>query len=337
MSDTNKKAHDVLSRPTPKERVKFRVGFKTQDGSSSCMLAYVDARYVQDAFDEAVGSENWDNNYESIDGKLFCTITVRVPDGSVTTNSDCGVETDVEKEKGQASDAFKRAAVLFGVGRDLYGYPDYWAENNSNGYPPKNWTPPGWVNDEGTPSKKATNTIEAPSSVSTTTEKSQPELSIDSPLFEEEEKPGLQEYADQVVQKSMEKAPDTVETPKNRHIEPQSPPPRNDDGLRTDTPPDKEYRKIEHLIKIAETDKSFLLLPQKHEGKKGEKEFTGKFWVAKSLMKKDDKGKKLHETSSDNSPVDNLPREVYKAYIETWACEQLVNGKERFIENDTPF
>ena len=55
MSNTNKKAHDVLSRPTPKERVKFRVGFKTQDGSSSCMLAYVDARYVQDAFDEAVG------------------------------------------------------------------------------------------------------------------------------------------------------------------------------------------------------------------------------------------------------------------------------------------
>ena len=37
MSNTNKKAHDVLSRPTPKERVKFRVGFKTQDGSSSCM------------------------------------------------------------------------------------------------------------------------------------------------------------------------------------------------------------------------------------------------------------------------------------------------------------
>ena len=332
MSDTNKKAHDVLSRPTPKERVKFRVGFKTQDGSSSCMLAYVDARYVQDAFDEAVGSENWDNNYESIDGKLFCNITVRFPDGSVTTKSDCGVETDVEKEKGQASDAFKRAAVLFGVGRDLYGYPDYWAENNSNGYPPKNWTPPGWVNDEGTPSKKATNTIEAPSSVSTTTEKSQPELSIDSPLFEEEEKPGLQEYADQVVQKSMEKAPDTVETPKNRHIEPQSPPPRNDDGLRTDTPPDKEILTIQHLVKLAETDKSWILIPQKHEDKKGDKEFTGKFWVPKSQVPDG-----LVMTSSGNSPVDNVAREIYKAHIPKWICDQLVNGKPRYIENDRPF
>ena len=332
MSNTNKKAHDVLSRPTPKERVKFRVGFKTQDGSSSCMLAYVDARYVQDAFDEAVGSENWDNNYESIDGKLYCNIRVRFPDGSVTTKSDCGVETDVEKEKGQASDAFKRAAVLFGVGRDLYGYPDYWAENNSNGYPPKNWTPPGWVNDEGTPSKKATNTIEAPSSVSTTTEKSPPELSIHTPLFEEEEKPGLQEYADQVVQKSMEKAPDTVETPKNRHIEPQSPPPRNDDGLRTDTPPDKEILTIQHLVKLAETDKSWILIPQKHEDKKGDKEFTGKFWVPKSQVPDG-----LVMTSSGNSPVDNVAREIYKAHIPKWICDQLVNGKPRYIENDTPF
>ena len=332
MSDTNKKAHDVLSRPTPKERVKFRVGFKTQDGSSSCMLAYVDARYVQDAFDEAVGSENWDNNYESIDGKLFCNITVRFPDGSVTTKSDCGVETDVEKEKGQASDAFKRAAVLFGVGRDLYGYPDYWAENNSNGYPPKNWTPPGWVNDEGTPSKKATNTIEAPSSVSTTTEKSQPELLTASPLFEEEEKPGLQEYADQVVKRSMEKAPDTVETPKNRHIEPQSPPPRNDDGLRTDTPPDKEILTIQHLVKLAETDKSWILIPQKHEDKKGDKEFTGKFWVPKSQVPDG-----LVMTSSGDSPVDNVAREIYKAHIPKWICDQLVNGKPRYIENDTPF
>jgi hypothetical protein len=332
MSDTNNKAHDVLSRPTPKDRVKFRVGFKTQDGSSSCMLAYVDARYVQDAFDEAVGSENWDNNYESIDGKMFCNITVRFPDGSVATKSDCGVETDVEKEKGQASDAFKRAAVLFGVGRDLYGYPDYWAENNSNGYPPKNWTPPGWGADEDNASKKANEPNKASSSISTTKDNPQPEPLKDAPLFEEEEKPGLQEYADQVVQKSMEKAPDTLETPKNSPIESQSPPPRNDDGLRTDTPPDKEILKIEHLVKIAETDKSWILIPQKHEDKKGDKNFTGQFWVPKSQVPNG-----LTMTSSGNSPVDNVPREIYKANIPRWICEQLVNGKERFIENDTPF
>ena len=320
MSNTNNTARAVLSRPTPAKHVKFRVGFKTQDGSSSCMLAYVDARYVQGAFDEAVGTENWDSKYESIDGKLFCYITVRFPDGSVATKSDCGVETDVEKEKGQASDAFKRAAVSFGVGRDLYGYPDYWAENNSNGYPPKNWTPPGWGDDED----------KASASVSTTKDTPQPSIIKDPPLFEET--PGLQEYADQVVQKSMEKAPDTLETPKNSPIESQSPPPRNDDGLRTDTPPDKKILKIEHLIKLAETDKSWMLIPQKHEDKKGDKAFTGKFWIPKSQVPDG-----LTMTSSGNSPVDNLPREIYKANIPTWLCDELVNGKPRFIENDTPF
>ena len=332
MSDTNKKAHDVLSRPTPAERVKFRVGYTTKDGSSSCMLAYVDARYVQDTLDEAVGAENWDSKYESINGTMFCKITVRFPDGSVATKSDCGVETDVEKEKGQASDAFKRAAVQFGVGRDLYGYPDYWAENNSNGFPPKDWTPPGWGGNEGTASNIATKPKSAPSSISTTdTESPQPQNDAD-PFPEEEKKPGLQEYADQVVKKSMEKAPDTAEAPKNRHIEPQSPPPRNDDGLRTDTPPDKEILTIEHLVKLAETDKSWILIPQKHEDKKGDKEFTGKFWVPKSQVPDG-----LVMTSSGNSPVDNVPREIYKAHIPRWICEQLVNGKPRYTENDTPF
>ena len=57
---------------------------------------------------------------------------------------DCGTESNVEKQKGEASDAFKRAAVQFGIGRDLYNLPTYRAEMteyNGKHYPPKNWRP----------------------------------------------------------------------------------------------------------------------------------------------------------------------------------------------------
>ena len=72
--------------------------------------------------------------------------------------------------------------------------------------------------------------------------------------------------------------------------------------------------------------------PQKHEDKKGDKSVTGKFWIPKSQVPDG-----LSVTSSSNSPVDNVPREIYKANIPKWLCDELVNGKPRFIENDTPF
>jgi len=58
---------------------------------------------------------------------------------------DCGTESNVEKQKGEASDAFKRAGVQLGIGRDLYNLPNYRVEMtaSANGkyYPPKNWKP----------------------------------------------------------------------------------------------------------------------------------------------------------------------------------------------------
>ena len=59
---------------------------------------------------------------------------------------DCGTEGNIEKEKAEASDALKRTAVQFGIGRDLYSSKNYRVElNEYNGkwYPPKNWRPEG--------------------------------------------------------------------------------------------------------------------------------------------------------------------------------------------------
>jgi hypothetical protein len=107
---------DQLSAPTPKEEIKWR------EGPRGRQLAYVDARYVMDILDRVCGPENWQCKYDWSDGKrLVCTIGIRVSGtGEWIWKADGAGETDIEGEKGAFSDAFKRAAVRFGVGRDLY-------------------------------------------------------------------------------------------------------------------------------------------------------------------------------------------------------------------------
>ena len=120
-----------LNAPTPKNEIKYRPGstFNWAEKKFARMLAYVDARYVQDKLDEIVGIGNWENQYHRDEkGILFCTITITFErkDGVVGTISktDCGTESNVEQQKGEVSDAFKRCAVNFGIARDLYNLPD---------------------------------------------------------------------------------------------------------------------------------------------------------------------------------------------------------------------
>jgi hypothetical protein len=83
------------------------------------MIAYVDARDVAEHLDAIVGRENWCDKYEEVKGILFCSIGIKI-NGEWVYKSDCGVPSRVDKEKGESSDAFKRAAVKWGVNRDAY-------------------------------------------------------------------------------------------------------------------------------------------------------------------------------------------------------------------------
>jgi len=83
-------------------------------------VAYIDARDVMDLLDEVVGPQNWQDRYEQVDGSLFCHLSIRIGEFEWITKSDCGMPSNMEAEKGEASDAFKRAAVKWGVGRFLY-------------------------------------------------------------------------------------------------------------------------------------------------------------------------------------------------------------------------
>ena len=98
---------------------KWRFG-KNLSGGKCTMLAYVDARDVQRVFDHVCGPENWSNEPLNINGKLYMQIGVNIDGEGWVYKSDVGTESNVEKVKGEASDALKRAAVMWGVFRNLY-------------------------------------------------------------------------------------------------------------------------------------------------------------------------------------------------------------------------
>lgn len=99
---------------------KWRVQESKEHGANC--VAYIDARQVMDTLDEVVGAENWQSKYESHNNNLYCSIGIKI-DGDWVWKTDCGSESNIEKEKGEASDALKRAAVQWGIGRFLYNLP----------------------------------------------------------------------------------------------------------------------------------------------------------------------------------------------------------------------
>lgn len=91
------------------------------------LLLYKDARVDQRILDETVGAENWQRSHELINGNLFCNVGIKVDRkdgfGEWVWKQDVGTESYTEKEKGQASDSFKRACFNWGIGRELYSTP----------------------------------------------------------------------------------------------------------------------------------------------------------------------------------------------------------------------
>ncbi len=88
------------------------------------LLLYKNARVDMDILDETVGSENWQRKHEVINDNLYCSVGIWDEKKQAWVwKSDCGTESNTEKEKGEASDAFKRACVNWGIGRELYTAP----------------------------------------------------------------------------------------------------------------------------------------------------------------------------------------------------------------------
>lgn len=97
---------------------------KSGDRVWCSILIYKDARVDQRILDATVGPMNWKTEYSVIDGNLYCTVSIW--DGEKKewiSKQNVGVESNTEKEKGQASDALKRACFTWGLGVELYTAP----------------------------------------------------------------------------------------------------------------------------------------------------------------------------------------------------------------------
>lgn len=120
-----------LKKPFPANKIHWRVGAvnKRDAGNESAIaLAFIDARDVMERLDEVCGMSGWQAEYPFTG---CCRIGIRVGvNGGETLEwvwkANGAGQTDVEADKGQYSDAFKRAGVLWGIGQYLYDLPNSW-------------------------------------------------------------------------------------------------------------------------------------------------------------------------------------------------------------------
>lgn len=115
--------NNPLTRPLSISEIDFRVQ-SINNGGYATILAYKDARTDMSRLDEAFGPFGWQKAYSVINDSLFCGVGILDREnGAWVWKWDVGTESNTEKEKGQASDAFKRACFNLGIGRELYEYP----------------------------------------------------------------------------------------------------------------------------------------------------------------------------------------------------------------------
>jgi hypothetical protein len=121
---------DALGAPFDPKDVKFKPQMVK---NNRCLaMAYIDARLIQDRLDGVLGVENWEDAYKILpDGSVMCRLRIKLGDrwisktdvGSPSEQPDVG-----DRLKAAFSDALKRAAVKFGIGRYLYRLPAQWVD-----------------------------------------------------------------------------------------------------------------------------------------------------------------------------------------------------------------
>ena len=115
----------IRFRKLKASEIDARVATVKQNGCS--LLLYKDARVDQNILDETVGVLNWQRSHQLIGDRLYCTVSVWDEEKKQwISKQDVGTESYTEKEKGQASDSFKRACFNLGIGRELYTAPFIW-------------------------------------------------------------------------------------------------------------------------------------------------------------------------------------------------------------------
>lgn len=116
-----------------KEDIECRI--QSVNDKGAVLLLYKTARADMRILDEVFGAMSWQRHHEVVNGNLFCTISIYDSDkGQWVSKQDCGVPSNTQGEKGEASDAFKRAGFSWGIGRELYDSPFIWISGKVGKY-----------------------------------------------------------------------------------------------------------------------------------------------------------------------------------------------------------
>lgn len=111
----------ALSAPLTIDQIDFRVQ-SINKGGFATILAYKDARCDMQRLDDVVGPLNWKR--EHLRDNHNCRVSIwNDAIEEWVGKEDTGTESNMDSEKGLASDSFKRACFNWGIGRELYDYP----------------------------------------------------------------------------------------------------------------------------------------------------------------------------------------------------------------------
>lgn len=126
-----------LSKPLPISSIDFRVQSINKVGYAT-ILAYKDARIDMTRLDDVVGALNWKREHTRDNHNCIVSI-YNTETKEWVSKEDTGTESNTEKEKGLASDSFKRACFNWGIGRELYDYPNIQIKLNANEFKIENY------------------------------------------------------------------------------------------------------------------------------------------------------------------------------------------------------
>ena len=117
-----------LQKPFKEEEIEWRVGATNKDKTMGLALPYVTNKAIQNRLDEVFGVFGWKNEFKEWKGNSqLCGISIWDEDKNEwLTKYDGADDTTMESTKGGLSDAMKRAAVQFGIGRYLYKLDPIW-------------------------------------------------------------------------------------------------------------------------------------------------------------------------------------------------------------------
>lgn len=123
-----------LAAPFPPERISWRVGPTNKEKTKGIALAYIDARDVMERLDAVMGAD-WQCEYTPVPHGHCCRVGLLIEghwrwrsNGAVNLSDSDKADAKEMAEKGSYSDAFKRAAVLWGIGRYLYDLDSPWVD-----------------------------------------------------------------------------------------------------------------------------------------------------------------------------------------------------------------